>query len=226
MISIIKGLLGLNQKTNGSSTVGYEGSTGSGEEKTANGKSGINWTTVVLSIIIFVAGYCITPFWVDSGTKPNADTDSSVVVTTGIPDTTYSEGETTQGTITTSIPWHATAAIGDTNIHELPKDSTEIYEPLETKVDSTLKQGTEVHIRATAWSRDKQASQVLEWNIKERPCSEVIRVDTIRITTTAPNKQSFWDNRFVPTVGVYGVYNPFTKGVDYGIGVGIGIRLN
>jgi hypothetical protein len=160
--------------------VGSEDSTGNGERKETNGKSGVNWTTVLLGCIIFVAGYCITPFWVNYQHGAITHSDSSVVATHGRPDTTYNQGQTTQGIVT-----------GQFHIHEndsLRNDQATIaYQPVETKVDTILKQGTEAHIRATTWVEGKDVSNIaqsIEWNIKERPCEVITQVDTFTITKT------------------------------------------
>lgn len=170
-----------------------------------------------------MAGYCITPFWHNCNKESGTHPDSSVVVTPGIPDTTYDEGQSTQGVVSGQFHIHENDSIR--NVETL-HDSDFIYEPFETKLDTTLKQGTQVNLRHTTWIKGsiKNIASSLEWNIKERPCPEVSQTDTAYVTYTTPT--SFWDNRFIPYLGAGVIYNPATKAVDWGIQLGLGIRLN
>lgn len=168
----------------------------------------------MLAIIIFMAGYSITPFWHNCGNTVSPNPDSTHVAIPGTPDTTYHPGETHQGIIRDTV--------------YVAKE----FNPgsFETTLDTTLKQGTQVNVRHTTWYWPEQEgigfAKSLEWNIKERPCSEIVRVDTVEITYPAPNKETFWDNRFIPYLGGGIIYNPVTKTGDWGIQLGFGIRLN
>lgn len=168
-----------------------------------------------------MAGYCITPFWNQCGNQPSPHADSTSVAIPGNPDTTFSAGQTTYGTITESFHIQPTDTLGDA---EALPDTTYITEAI---LDTTLKQGTQVNIRHTNWiyGRVKDFTQSLEWNIKERPCQEVKQIDTLYITKYE-NTRSFWDDRFIPYLGAGVLYNPATKAVDWGIQLGIGVRLN
>ena len=162
--------------------------------------------------MLFVAGYCITPFWDNCREKPNTNADSSVVVTPGIPDTVFIEGKTTYGIIQDTV-----YVVKNLNPGQF-----------ETNLDTTLEQGTKAHVRHTTWywpdEEGVSFAKSLEWNITERPCQEITQIDTAYVTKyTTP---SFWDNRFIPYLGGGVIYNPATKAVDWGIQLGFGIRLN
>jgi len=137
--------------------------------------SGINWTSIVMGVILFVVGLFIpSPFQSTSPDIRIGPMDSTVVVVRGIPDTSVSVGKTYKGTTSDTI-YIAT-------LPDIP-----IY--VEIEVDTVLAGGTKVYIRSTNYLhkiRDKEGEESLlviptiEWNITERPVRNIIRIDTTK----------------------------------------------
>ena len=140
----------------------------------ANG-SGINWTSIVMGVILFVVGLFIpSPFQSKSPNIRIGTMDSTVVAVRGIPDTVVSVGKTFKGTTSDTI-YIAT-------LPDIP-----IY--VEVEVDTVLAGGTKVYIRGTTYLhriRDREGEDnllvvpTIEWNITERPARNIIRIDTTK----------------------------------------------
>ena len=136
--------------------------------------SGINWTSIIMGVILFVVGLVIPSPFTKSPNIRIGTMDSTTVVVPGIPDTTLSRGQTYQGRVSDTV---FVATLPDIPVY------------VEVEVDTVLSGGTKVYIRGTTYlhkvkdEEDKEnllVVPILEWNIQERPCVDISQIDTLK----------------------------------------------
>ena len=163
----------------------------------SNGK-GINWTVIGLASLMFVIGICIpSPFSPSCPDIRISAMDSTVVAVPGVPDTVVSVGQSYQGRVSDTI---YVATLPDIPVY------------VEVEVDTVLAGGTKVYIRGTTYLHKVKNEEgednllvvpTIEWNIQERPCRNIIRIDTTKTYYPATIEyEASWYNKpeiIVPT---------------------------
>ncbi len=157
-------------KTKGSSKDGSTGSTGSGQS------NGINWTMVIV-ILVVAGGLYLIPSPLQSGRQiPPQSTSHTEIAIPGIPDTSYTSVEPVRGRDNTLDNVTYVATLPEITIRYMPSYvENEIILP-----DSGDITG---RIRATAYPFiDGDTLKIdlpIEYNLEAKPYAEIIRTDTL-----------------------------------------------
>ena len=178
IVNSLKGLVqGFVGKTNDSSKDGSEDSTGNGK---SNGKSSINWTNIIIFVLVGVGCYFIPSPFQRTMPYPTTGTSHNETAVRGIPDSSW---------ITQPIHHGADANV-DSVVYTGNMDPILVQIAIPDYVENvTIVKDSTVNgiIRATAYTywRDYEIRDtldidvILEWNLQAAPHLMVTREDTV-----------------------------------------------